>query len=182
MALSREEIAARYGAALFGYAQDMKVLDPMFYQLQELKKAIEENPAIVGVLSDPILNKDEKKKTLEAIEKDFSDEIQGFLNLLLEYDRFEYIIPIIDRFDDFYDQEKLIASGTATTAVKLDDDQLKRLGDSYAKKYHLNAVRLENQVDPSILGGVILQVKDRVIDGSVKNKLKKIRAQLIDEN
>ena len=66
--------------------------------------------------------------------------------------------------------------------LKLDDDQLKRLGDGFAKKYNLNAVRLENKVDPSILGGVILQVKDRVIDGSVKNKLKKIRAQIIDEN
>ncbi|HBQ09545.1 MAG TPA: F0F1 ATP synthase subunit delta, partial [Lactobacillus sp.] len=59
---------------------------------------------------------------------------------------------------------------------------LKRLGDSYAKKYDLNAVRLENKVDPSILGGVVLQVKDRVIDGSVKNRLKKIRAQIIDKN
>lgn len=182
MALSREEIAARYGAAMFGYAQDMKVLDSVHDELAELKVAVQANPAIIGVLSDPILNKDEKKKTLSEIEKVFSDEVQSFLNLLLEYDRYAYLIPIIDSFNDFYDQEKSIASGTATTAVKLDDDQLKRLGDSFAKKYHLNAVRLENQVDPSILGGVILQVKDRVIDGSVKNKLKKIRAQLIDEN
>ena len=37
-------------------------------------------------------------------------------------------------------------------------------------------------LDPSILGGVVLQVEDRVIDGSVKNKLKKIRAQIIDKN
>lgn len=78
--------------------------------------------------------------------------------------------------------KKKIASGTATTAVKLDDDQLQRLGDSFAKKYNLNAVRLENKVDPSILGGVVLQVKDRVIDGSVKTKLNKIRAQIIDNN
>ncbi|RVU71269.1 MULTISPECIES: ATP synthase F1 subunit delta [Lactobacillus] len=182
MALSREEIAARYGAALFGYAQDMKVLDQVFAELQELQKAVKANPAIVNVLSDPILNKDEKKASLDAIEKDFSDEVQGFLNLLLEYDRFEYLLDIIARFNYLYDQEKSIASGTAITAVKLDDDQLKRLGDSYAKKYNLNAVRLENQVDPSIIGGVILQIKDRVIDGSVKNRLKKIRAQLIDEN
>lgn len=92
------------------------------------------------------------------------------------------MVDIIDQFAVLYDDKNKIASGTATTAVKLDDDQLKRLGDGFAKKYNLNAVRLENKVDPSILGGVILQVKDRVIDGSVKNKLKKIRAQIIDEN
>lgn len=104
------------------------------------------------------------------------------MNLLLEYNRFEYLIDIIDYFNNLYDEKKSIASGTVTTAVKLDDDQLKRLGDSYANKYNLKAVRLENKVDPSILGGVILQVKDRVIDGSVKTQLKKIRTQLIDEN
>ena len=92
------------------------------------------------------------------------------------------MIDILDQFSLLYDNENKIASGTATTAVKLDDDQLERLSESFAKKYDLNAVRLENKVDPSILGGVILQVKDRVIDGSVKNKLKKIRAQIIDEN
>ncbi|MGQ5709201.1 ATP synthase F1 subunit delta [Lactobacillus sp. PSON] len=182
MALSREEIAARYGVALFGYVQDMKVLDSAHEELQALKEAVEENPAIIGVLSNPVLNKDDKKKILTEIEKDFSSEVQSFLNLLLDYNRFNDLIGIIDYFNNLYDNEKSIASGKATTAVKLDANQLKRLGDSFAKKYNLKAVRLENQVDPSILGGVILQVKDLVIDGSVKTKLDKIRAQLVDEN
>ncbi|WP_288557151.1 ATP synthase F1 subunit delta [uncultured Lactobacillus sp.] len=182
MALSREEIAARYGTALFGYAQDNKVLDTVYDEMMELKKAAVTNPKFISVLSDPILSSKDKKFLLTAVEKDFSDEVQGFLNLLLEYNRFADLIDIIDEFALLYDDEKKIAAGTATTAVKLDDDQLKRLGDSYAKKYDLNSVRLENKVDPSILGGVVLQVKDRVIDGSVKNRLKKIRAQIIDKN
>lgn len=182
MALSREEVAARYGAALFGYAQDNKALDTVYDEMMELKKAVNANPQIISVLSDPVLNSKDKKTILTAIEKDFSDEVQGFLNLLLEYNRFADLVDIIDQFALLYDDEKKIASGTATTAVKLDADQLKRLGESFAKKYNLNAVRLENKVDPSILGGVVLQVKDRVIDGSVKNKLKKIRAQIIDNN
>lgn len=182
MALSREEVAARYGAALFGYAQDNKVLDNVYDEMLELKKAVLANPQIISVLSDPILSSKDKKSVLTAVEKGFSEEVQGFLNLLLEYNRFADLVDIIDQFVAFYDDEKKIASGTATTAVKLDDDQLQRLGDSFAKKYNLNAVRLENKVDPSILGGVVLQVKDRVIDGSVKTKLNKIHAQIIDNN
>ena len=150
--------------------------------MMALKKAAIANPKFISVLSDTILSSKDKKSILTAVEKDFSDEVQGFLNLLLEYNRFADLIDIIDQFSLLYDNENKIASGTATTAVKLDDDQLERLSESFAKKYDLNAVRLENKVDPSILGGVILQVKDRVIDGSVKNKLKKIRAQIIDEN
>ncbi|BAQ57447.1 ATP synthase F1 subunit delta [Lactobacillus acetotolerans] len=182
MALSREEIANRYGSALFGYAQDMRALETVYDDLQELKKAVQANPRILTILSDPILNGDEKKKSLSVIEQGFSKEVQAFLNLLLEYNRFGNLLDIINRFNDLYDDAKSITSGTAITAVKLDPDQLKHLSESYAKKYNLNAVRLKNQVDPSILGGVILQVKDRVIDGSVKNKLTKIRAQLINND
>ena len=182
MALSREEIAARYGTALFDYAQDMNAIDSVNSELNELKIAVDANPSILNMLSDPIMSTKEKKGALVEIEKDFSKEVQSFLNLLLEYNRFEYLVDIIDYYDRLYDQKKSIASGTATTAVKLDDDQLKRLSESFAEKYHLNEVRLENQVDPSILGGVILEVQDLVIDGSVKNQLKKIRAQLVDKD
>ncbi|MBD5431512.1 ATP synthase F1 subunit delta [Lactobacillus agrestimuris] len=182
MALSREELAARYGTALFGYAQDVKMLDSIHDELKELKQAIEENPKIVSVLSDPVLRMNEKEKILTSIESGLSEQVQNFLNLVLEYNRFSVICDVIDYFNTLYDQEKAIASGIATTAVKMDDDQLKRLGESLAKKYNLNTVRLENQVDPKIIGGVILNVKDIVIDGSVKNRLKKIRTQLIEEN
>ena len=56
MALSREEIANRYGSALFGYAQDMRALETVYDDLQELKKAVQANPRILTILSDPILN------------------------------------------------------------------------------------------------------------------------------
>lgn len=62
MALSREEIAARYGTALFGFAEDNKVLDDVYEEVGELKKAVEANPAIIGVMSDLVLNGEEKRR------------------------------------------------------------------------------------------------------------------------
>lgn len=182
MALSREEVANRYATALFGYAQDMKAVDQVHSEMQDLGQAVKENKGILNMLSDPILDPKEKQASLKAIEKNFASAVQAFLNLLLEYDRFAYLLDIIDRFNDIYDQAASIAEGTATSAVKLSGDQLKRLGDTYARKYQFKQVRLKNKVDPSIIGGVILQVQDRVIDGSVKNRLKKIRAQLIKKD
>ncbi|MDF7638775.1 ATP synthase F1 subunit delta [Lactobacillus sp. ESL0791] len=182
MALSKEEIATRYGTALVGYAQDMNALDPVFDDLQELKKAVVANPQIIAVLSDPILDSNEKKATLSAIAQGFCSEVKAFLDFLLEYNRFGNLLAIIDEFTYLYDKAKGITSGVAITAVKLDNDQLDKLSKSIAEKYHLNAVLLENQVDPNIIGGVILEIEDRVINGSVKNKLKKIRTQLISKN
>lgn len=181
MALSREEIAERYGSAILDYAKDENVLDSFHEELQILKEAVKENPRFIDILSSPVVRIDEKKELLSEVEKDFISEIQNFLNLLLEYGRFANLVDIIDKFNELYNQEKSIAVGTVTTAVKINDDQLNRLGETYAKKYNLEEVHLENKVDPSILGGVILQVKDLVIDGSVKNKLNKIRNQLSKE-
>lgn len=178
MALSREEIAARYGAALFGFAQDQNTLDDIYQEMMSLKKAIAQNPQLLALLSDPITRSSEKRAVLEAVSEPFSTEVKEFLSLLLEYNRFTEIEPIIERFGNLYDHFKGIGRGNAITAVKLDQAQLEKLEQAYANKYHLNALRLENEVDKSILGGVILQVEDRVIDGSVRNRLNKIRVQL----
>ncbi|WEV42923.1 ATP synthase F1 subunit delta [Lactobacillus sp. ESL0684] len=182
MALSREEIAARYGTALFEYAQDMNALETVYEDLQELAVAVDENPQILNVFSDPIFNSDEKKKSLAIIEHDLTDEVQNFLNFLLEYDRFADLPEIITYFKQLYDDAGQIVSGTVTTAMQLNESQLKALSKSYAQKYGLKEVRLENKVNQDIIGGVVLQVGDRVINGSVKNKLKKIHAQLVNKD
>lgn len=182
MALSREDIVARYGTALFDYAQDMKSLDDIHDELSELKIAVKANLSILNALSDPVLNNDKKIEILSKIESVFSKEVQRFLNLLLEYNHFAELIEIINYFNNLYDKSKSVATGIAISAVKLDDDQLMHLSDSLAKKYHLRAVRLKNKVNPNILGGVILQIKDLVIDGSVKSKLNKIHIKLVNKN
>ncbi|RHW49167.1 ATP synthase F1 subunit delta [Lactobacillus bombicola] len=182
MALSKEEIAARYGTALFDYAQDMHAEDTVHEDLVELLKAISTYPQILKVFSDPIFNSNEKRASLAIITKGLSQEVRTFLKLLLEYNHFLELPDIIMYYNDLYNKDKHVTRGLAITAVKLTRQQLKQLGDSYAQKYGFSNVELENQVDESIIGGVILKVGDYVIDGSVKNKLKKIRAQLINKD
>ena len=182
MALSKAEIAARYGTALFDYAEDMDALASVHADLQELAQAISEYPQILKVFSDPIFNSAEKAKSLSAIEQGLTKEVQNFLNLLLDYDHFLELPDIINCFNDLYNKSQKIETGVAVSAVPLDQEQLQKLGAGYAQKYNLQKVILTNVVDPNIIGGVILKVGDCVIDGSVKNKLKKIRAQLVNKN
>jgi len=117
-----------------------------------------------------------------VIEQGLSEEVQNFLNLLLDYDHFMELPDIINCFNDLYNKNQKIETGVAVSAVALDQRQLQELGTSYARKFNLRKVILTNEVDQSIIGGVILKVGDCVIDGSVKNKLNKIRAQLINKN
>ncbi|KRL63439.1 ATP synthase F1 subunit delta [Lactobacillus psittaci] len=180
MALSREEIGARYGAALYGFGQDTNTLEQIHDEMDVLKTALADNPRLVDVFTDPVYSATEKSELLAKISADFCAQVQEFLKLLLEYNRFNVLPEIVEQFNVYYNRSKNIAYGIATSAVALDDEQLNRLSEAYASKHGLKKLYLTNEVDSSLIGGVILQVEDYVIDGSVKTKLKKIRAQLID--
>ena len=180
MALSREEIAARYSKALFEYSEDAKVLDEVHEEMNVLLQVTKANPKVIQLLADPILNKVEKKEFLDTLTQGASVETKGFLKFLVEYGRFNDFIDIIEAFDVRYNEAKNIADGTAITAIALKDEELDKIAKAYAKKYGLTTLKIKNKVDPSILGGVVLQVGDIRIDGSIKTKLQEIREQLIE--
>lgn len=178
MALSKDQIANRYGKALFGFAQDRDCLEPLHDEVAVLLKVVQANPDFIRMMNDPILALPEKKQVLQTISAKFSTEMQEFLKLLLSYQRFGELTAILQGFNACYDQAKKLGRGQAISAVKLSDKQLQQVSQAYAAKYGLNSLQLTNQVKPEILGGLILQVGDRRIDGSIKTKLAKIRAHL----
>lgn len=180
MALSREEIASRYSKALFEYSDDAKALETVHDEMNALLQAAKENPNLIRILSDPILHKNDKVELLTELSQDLSNESKNFLQFLLEYGRFENFVEIVEAFDALYNKSKNIADGTAITAIALEKEELDKIAQAYAKKHNLAALNLENKVDPSILGGVILRVGDERIDGSIRTKLQKIREQLIE--
>ena len=180
MALSREEIASRYSKASFAYAQDANSLDAVHEDMNVLLQVAKENPDMLRLLSDPIIRKNQKEEFLSSFSDKFSSETKNFLDFLLEYRRFESLTAIIEAFNTLYDEYKNIASGTAVSAIKLNEDELSRISQAYAKKYGFKELILTNKVDPSILGGIILKVGDRIIDGSIRTRLQQIREQLIE--
>ena len=180
MALSREEIASRYSKALFAYAQDAKKLDEVHEDMNVLYQVANENPDMLRLLSDPIIRKNQKEEFLSSFSGKFSAETKNFLSFLLEYRRFSALVEIIDAFNELYNQDKNIASGIAISAIELENDELNRLRQAYAKKYGFKELILTNEVDSSILGGIILKVGDRIIDGSIRTRLQQIREQLIE--
>lgn len=135
---------------------------------------------MLRLLSDPIIRKNQKEEFLSSFSDKFSIETKNFLDFLLEYRRFESLTAIIEAFDALYDEYKNIASGIAVSAIKLNEDELSRISQAYAKKYGFKELILTNKVDPSILGGIILKVGDRIIDGSIRTRLQQIREQLIE--
>jgi ATP synthase F1 delta subunit len=105
---------------------------------------------------------------------DADPELFNFLELLIEKHRMPAIFRIRKRFDELYKSEKQRIEVTVTSAVELDPSVAEKVGAEVERQTG-KEVELTSRVDESIIGGLVLQVGNMVLDASIKNRLEKLR-------
>jgi ATP synthase F1 delta subunit len=169
-----EEIARVYATALFAAAQDRGKLDAIRDQLAQFVDALEGSKDLRLFLFSPYFSSAEKIEGLKRTVTDAEPEFLNFLELLLEKGRMPVIFRIRRQYDALWDKENKRLGVTVTSAVELDPEIAKRIGKEIEEQTG-NTVELESRVDPDILGGLVLQVGNMVLDTSIRNRLEKLR-------
>lgn len=114
----------------------------------------------------------EIKKTVP--EKDLSVALQDYI-LLLQKERFLlYLNKILDIFSDYFDEQEGIIHISVLSAKPLTQDNLDKIIAAFQKKYPNRTFKIQNQVDPYILGGVLISWQDNVLDLTFKTQLEKV--------
>lgn len=176
------ELAKKYAAALFTIVLDNGALEEVETQLVGIRDAVRENPELSGFLNHPILAREAKK---EVVEKLFADTIQPvlikFLSVVIDRGRIELLEEMTDEFVRLSHEARHLAEATVRTAVPLTEDEEKSL------KERLQAltgkdVSITATVDPSILGGMIVKIGDRMIDGSMIRQLQELKATILKQD
>ena len=106
-----------------------------------------------------------------------NNDLKNFLKILVEKGRISSLKSIELTFKELLNDKHNIIEGTVISAIALTEKQVKELEEKLSKKYNKN-VTLENEVDQSILGGVLVRLGNTQIDGSVKTRLNYIKDQL----
>ena len=169
-----EEIARVYAVALFGAAKDRGKLDAIRDQLAQFAEALEGNREMQLFLFSPYFSSMEKIEGLKKAVSGPEPELQNFLELLLEKGRMPAIFKIRRQFDALWNKENKRLGVTVTSAVELDPEITKRIGKEIEEQTG-NTVELQSRVDPDILGGLVVQVGNMVLDTSIRNRLEKLR-------
>jgi len=104
--------------------------------------------------------------------------VQNLIQLLLRRGRIEALPRVAEEFRRLDDDRQGITHATATTAAKLTPDEVKDLTKRLERSTG-RRVALDVEIDPSLLGGLVVRVGDRMIDGSVRGRLERLRNQLI---
>jgi ATP synthase F1 delta subunit len=172
-----EKIARVYADALFDVAQDKDELDSIHDQLGQFADAMSESNDMRVFLFSPYFSSNEKREAIRNAVSGASEELVNFLDLLAEKHRMPAIFRIRDRFDELWAKAKKRLEVKLTSAVELD----KRIVDQVGKEVERQTDRqidLETEVDPDILGGLVLRVGNKVLDASLRGKLDKLRKQV----
>jgi F-type H+-transporting ATPase subunit delta len=169
-----EEIARVYATALFGAAKDRGKLDAIRDQLGQFVDAFSENRELQLFFFSPYFSSAEQSSGLERAIADAEPELLNFLELLIEKHRMPVIFRIRRQFDALWAKENKRLGVTVTSAVELDPEVASRIGSEIEEQTG-NTVELETRVDPHILGGLVVQVGNMVLDTSIRNRLEKLR-------
>jgi F-type H+-transporting ATPase subunit delta len=172
-----EELGRVYGDALFDVALDTGKLDAIHDQLGEFVDAVNESHDMRVFLFSPYFASNEKKEGLRRIVSGAEDEFQNFLELLAEKHRMPAIFHIRRRFDERWAEENKRLEVTLTSAVELDSDIVDRVGKEIERQTD-RTIDMTAEVDPDVLGGLVLRVGNRVLDASIRAKLERLRKEV----
>jgi len=172
-------IAKRYAEALFAVANKHEILDKVEQDLRLIVNVIKDTEGLVNFLRHPQIDGEVKK---QVVDSSFGETIswvsKNFLFQIIDSAREEYIEQILAHYIKLANEIRGIVDITAITADSLTKADQEKISASFSKKLG-KEIRLDNVLDPSIIGGMIIQVGDRVYDGSLKNKLQDMKRSLV---
>jgi len=172
-----EEIAAVYARSLFEVARDQGKLDDVREQLGAFAEALSETRDLQVFFFSPYFSTSEKEDGLERVVTDADPVIINFLKLLIEKHRMPTLFRIRANYDALWEEENKLLPVHITSAVELDDAIVKQLGERISEQTD-RKVDMSADVDPDILGGIVVRVGNSILDASVRNRLEQLRRQV----
>ena len=168
------DVARVYAEALFEAGKDKGKLDALQSQLAQFADAVDGNRDLQVFLFSPYLSSQEKKSGLQRAISGAEPELMNFLELLVEKHRMPEIFRIRRELDELWKKENRRLDVTVTSAVELDPGVVAKIGEEVERQTG-EAVELSSRVDDEILGGIVLQVGNKVLDASIRSRLEKLR-------
>ena len=172
-------ISGTYGEALFELAVEEDRLDSLAEEIQTLRQILSENDDLEKLMNHPKIVKEEKIATLENIFKGrIKDELVGLLRMLVEKDHFNDTTAVLEYFIEQAKEYKHIGTAYVTTVMTLGEIQKANLVEKLLATTDYVEFEMHYEVDPSLIGGMVVRIKDRVVDSSIKSKLATLSSEL----
>jgi F-type H+-transporting ATPase subunit delta len=166
-----------YARALFEAAREEGKLEPVAAELQALAAATTDVPELQTFLRNPQVDPPEKAAVLEQLVQGASDLTRNFVRLAAEKGRAGELASISAELDALVDREQNRLAVELTTAHELSDEEARTIVERIEQASG-RTVEASRSVDPSLIGGIVLQIGSFRADGSVRGRLERLRQEL----
>ncbi|KAM0282577.1 hypothetical protein ACHAQH_002945 [Verticillium albo-atrum] len=175
-----------YATALYTAAVKTSSIDPTAKALTQLQALLKKDEKLTAILDAPTLSAEDKSAIVAELKKQAggaNDTVANFLAALAENNRLGILPGVCEKFAELIAAAKGEVELIVTSAQQLDSKTLTRLETAAAKSPYVGQgkkLKVTNQVNPEIVGGLIVEVGDRTIDLSVSSKIAKMNKLLTD--
>ncbi len=173
-------MAGRYASALFSLARDARQTDEVAAALASFDRLIAESPDLQRLVRSPVFSAQDQLKALSAIleRAGVSGLAANFIKLVAVKRRLFAVRDMIAEYGKLNDAFRGVTRAEVTSAAPLTDANVAALKDSLRAVSGGKQVELTAKVDPSIIGGLVVKLGSRMVDGSLKTKLNAIRTRM----
>ena len=172
-------VSKTYGEALYELAGEGKKEALFLEEVTALRAILASNPDLTGVMENHRISKEEKISLLQKIfEGRLSEELTSFLCILVEKGRYGEVDEILGYFIERVREDEGIGTAYVTTAFALSEEKKKQIQDRILAGTKYKKLDMVYRVDESIIGGMVIRIRDRVVDSSLKTRLEKMEREL----
>ncbi len=170
-------VSGRYASALFALAQERVETAAVAEALKKLDDLIALSPDLERLVRSPVFSAHDQRKAFDAIltQEGIAGTAANFVRLVTTKRRLFFLRPMIADYLKLYDASRGLTHAEVTSASALSDENLAALKDQLKGASGGRDIQLDVKVDPSIIGGLIVKLASRMVDGSLRTKLNAIR-------
>ena len=169
-------LSARYATALFELAQERKVVDAVADDLAQLQAMIDDSDDLRRLITSPLFSRDEQSKAMAALTEKagLSEIVCNTVGVIAQNRRLFALEDVIRAYRSLVSEHRGEIEAEVTSAAPLSDSQRGAL-EAALKEAIGSTVAVTTDVDPELLGGMVVRVGSRMIDSSLRTKLQRLQ-------
>jgi F-type H+-transporting ATPase subunit delta len=176
--MADSRVASRYVKSLLGLAVEQNAVEAVHNDMLLFSKVCASNRDFTLMLRNPVIKHDKKRDVLHAVFKGKVHTLTlAIFDIITQKNREPLLPAIASEFHVAYNDYKGVGEATVTTAIALDTKLKGEIEQIVKKISDKKQVEIKEQVDADLIGGFILNVGDRQIDASIKNKIKALKVK-----
>jgi F-type H+-transporting ATPase subunit delta len=178
--MSEFRVASRYAKSLIDLAIEKNVLDAIFNDITAFQKTLAQSPALLNLFKSPIVPGDKKSAIVKRIfGSSFNALTIAFFEIIIRKRREQYLPVVADAFMVQFRLLKGISLASVNTAIPLSENLMNEIR-LFIEKQTGNKAEIQVSVNPNIIGGIVIQIGDKLYDASIIGRLKKAKNKFLN--